>query len=59
MRYVKTFDEFMREGGIFVESSPISVWQVIRHAPGETESFACTINSTSGRVVASVRVKRE
>ena len=25
----------------------------------KAESFACTINSTSGRVVASVRVKRE
>ena len=25
----------------------------------KAESFACTINSTSGRVVASVQVKRE
>ena len=25
----------------------------------KAESFACTINSTSSRVVASVRVKRE
>ena len=33
---MKTFDEFMREGGIFVEIlSFIPVWQVIRHAPGE------------------------
>ena len=26
---------------------------------GKAESFACTINSTSGRVVASVQAKRE
>ena len=33
---MKTFDEFMREGGIFVEIlSSIPVWQVIRHMPGE------------------------
>ena len=33
---MKTFDEFTREGDIFVEIlSLIPVWQVIRHAPGE------------------------